>query len=707
MVSPQCKLWKNFWNRINRVLIRSEIARAAIAVVIMNWAVITDLSFAQQKYWIIFSDKGPGVPASGLLHPGSALYDQLKTDFQPHALTRRAKVLPSDALLSGEDLPLYSPYLERVKRAGAVIAQESRWFNAVSAVLTDTQVQTIRILPFVQRLEPVRSFAHVPSKVVQEIFPAVQSTSSFDYGPSLFQLRMVNILPLHSMGIDGEGVIIGMLDTGFRWRVHEALQNSTVLAEYDFIFHDDITANQAVDNPVQDFHGTLTMSLIGGYKPGTLIGASYKSSFILGKTEDIRSETRVEEDNWAAGIEWMERQGVDVVSSSLGYNIFDDGTGYTWADGDFNGRTSITARAAVRAAELGVLVCNSMGNEGNGDGIEGTMLTPADADSIISVGWVDFTRALSLASSTGPTNDGRTKPDVVAPGGPGVIFAVPPDGYSQSEEGTSLSTPFAAGSAALILSARPELTPMQVLNALRNNADTIDASVYSTVPNNFTGWGLVNAFKAALTFGPLFSNEPTLALLNGQNVIRTDVVSQFGIRSDSVLLQYTVGKSAVITSVNMVLDSTMFFPTSGRYHVTLPVLDSNALVRFYIDVVDSSGRRYRSPAPINTRVWEFHYGTTSLEESPLIPKAYALYQNYPNPFNGSTIIEYDLPASGMVNLKVYDILGREIATLYNGYHEGGTKIKEAFNASNLPSGVYFYRLRTASFTGTKKMVIMR
>src|SRR5689334_10852415 len=81
--------------------------------------------------------------------------------------------------------------------------------------------------------------------------------------------------------------------------------------------------------------------------------SAFDADFILGKTEDIRSETEVEEDNWAAGIEWMEGQGADVVSSSLGYNIFDDGNGYTWANGDFNGRTSVTAKAAVRAARLG------------------------------------------------------------------------------------------------------------------------------------------------------------------------------------------------------------------------------------------------------------------------------------------------------------------------------------------------------------------
>src|SRR5262249_54096746 len=158
-------------------------------------------------------------------------------------------------------------------------------------------------------------------------------------------------------------------------------------------------------------------------------------------------------------------------SSSLGYNDFDpqgpSPGDYTWANGDFNGRTSITAQAAVRAARLGIVVCDAMGNEGNGDGIVGTMLTPADADSIISVGAVTLAKQLAGFSSTGPTNDGRTKPDVVSPG-VGVYCAstAGPSSYF-FQSGTSLATPLTAGSAALILSARPELTPVQVRDALR------------------------------------------------------------------------------------------------------------------------------------------------------------------------------------------------------------------------------------------------
>jgi serine protease AprX len=689
------------------VLTRSGISRSTIVTLLVVRIFTAGQLFTQEKYWIYFTDKGFPAPPSASLEVGSPLYNEVISELHPHTLVRRAKVLPRNELISEADVPVYKTYIDAVRTAGGIIAQQSRWFNAVSAVMTPAQLQIARSFPFVLKTEPVKSFAHSGPKIFPASNRQSQSESSFDYGASLNQLLAINIVPLHSIGITGDGVLVGMLDTGFRWRVHEALQTRKVIAEYDFIFHDDTTANQAGDNPEQDAHGTMTMSLVGGYKPGMLIGAAYDVSFILGKTEDIRSEKRIEEDNWAAAIEWMERNGVDVVSSSLGYNIFDDGTGYTWVNGDFNGRTSITAKAAVRAAELGVIVCDAMGNEGNGDGVAGTMLTPADADSILSVGAVTFSRELADFSSTGPTNDGRIKPDVVAPGVPGIIFAVPPNGYSQGAEGTSLSTPFVAGSAALLLSARPELTPIQVRDALRNTADTIDAAVYPSVPNNFTGWGQVNAFHAALSFGPIFSNKPVTSVVNQQSVIGTNVVSKFGIKNDSVVFHYALGKSKDFVSLPMLLDSSMYFPSSGRYRVAVPAAKYDTLIQFYVDAVDSSGNWYRSPAPSNLQLWQFHYGVDTLRLSPSLPSKYTLYQNYPNPFNGATTIEFDLPVDEMISLKVYNILGEEVAALVNGKQEAGTKVKAAFEAANFPSGVYFYRLRTPSFESTKKMLILR
>lgn len=89
-----------------------------------------------------------------------------------------------------------------------------------------------------------------------------------------------------------------------------------------------------------------------------------------------------------------------------------------------------------------------------------------------------------------------------------------------------------------------------------------------------------------------------------------------------------------------------------------------------------------------------------------IPEDYKLKQNFPNPFNPSTVISYQLPERGMVELRVYDILGREVATLVEEVKEAGTYFAP-FNASSLPSGIYIYRLRTNQFTEVKKMTLIK
>jgi len=97
---------------------------------------------------------------------------------------------------------------------------------------------------------------------------------------------------------------------------------------------------------------------------------------------------------------------------------------------------------------------------------------------------------------------------------------------------------------------------------------------------------------------------------------------------------------------------------------------------------------------------------TAVENIAGIPTSYSLLQNYPNPFNPSTIISYQLPKSGLVTLKIYDVLGREVSTLVNEQKTAGT-YKVEFNGIQLSSGVYFYRLTTADFMQTKKMIFIK
>ncbi len=89
-----------------------------------------------------------------------------------------------------------------------------------------------------------------------------------------------------------------------------------------------------------------------------------------------------------------------------------------------------------------------------------------------------------------------------------------------------------------------------------------------------------------------------------------------------------------------------------------------------------------------------------------MPTEVALFKNYPDPFNPSTVIRYQLPEGNRVTLKIYNVLGQEVATLVNGTQDAGYKSVQ-FNADALPNGVYFYRLQVGAFYDVKKMIVAK
>ena len=100
--------------------------------------------------------------------------------------------------------------------------------------------------------------------------------------------------------------------------------------------------------------------------------------------------------------------------------------------------------------------------------------------------------------------------------------------------------------------------------------------------------------------------------------------------------------------------------------------------------------------------------TTSVQQSSNrdVPKDFALEQNYPNPFNPSTRIKFQVPSSGFMSLRMYDVLGREVATLVNEELKAGSH-EATFDATGLASGVYYYQLRAGEFTQTKRLLLLR
>ncbi|MFQ6092592.1 MAG: S8 family serine peptidase, partial [bacterium] len=398
-------------------------------------------SDARVAVWIFFTDKG--IFSKGKYQ---AACRQVERALPERAKWRRGKV---NWAVDFTDLPVRRDYVEAVLSFGVKHRTTTRWFNGMSAEVGVGGLEEIGRLPFVREIRLVNEAKREPIRVERDLekAPSPHPAYQLDYGPSLGQLEQINVPAVHELGYSGAGVIVCMLDTGFN-RNHQALGHIDLIAEYDFINRDDNTANEPGDPPGQESHGTSTLSALGGASSGHLYGPAYGAGFVLAKTEDISSETEVEEDYWVAGIEWADSLGADVASSSLIYLDW-----YTYEEMD--GNTAIITRAADMAAARGILVCNAAGNERDDEWYY--IAAPADGDSILACGAVDEVGQIAFFSSAGPTFDGRIKPEVVARGYyTRIADPSNPQGYYDGA-GTSFATPLVGGAAALLLEAHPEV----------------------------------------------------------------------------------------------------------------------------------------------------------------------------------------------------------------------------------------------------------
>jgi serine protease AprX len=417
------------------------------------------------------------------------------------SINRRMKVKGNSNVIDEQDLPIDNSYLQTVANNVVQVRHELKWFNAVSAIASKQQIDLLRNLPFVKEIDLVGRWKkragdeeEQPIKYSDET-PTASGTTSLDYGTSYTQLNQIKVPQVHNLGIYGQGVVVCVLDNGFRLLTHESFSSMNIIAQHDFVDHKE---SVIPNNPSTGFgsHGVNTLSTIGGYKPGQLIGPAFRADYILARTENDSSETPIEEDNWAAAIQWADSIGVDVTSTSLGYTTYDAPyTSWTWADMD--GNTTLVTRAADHAAWLGIVVVNSAGNGGAGDGVHNTLGAPSDGDSVIAAGAVTSAGVRSSFSSVGPTSDGQIKPDIMAMGSSvKVASSTSTTGYGTSN-GTSFSCPLSAGVAALIVCANPTLTAMEVRDAMRQTASQ------SATPDNLMGYGILNADSAIKYFGAL------------------------------------------------------------------------------------------------------------------------------------------------------------------------------------------------------------
>ncbi len=655
-------------------------------IVFLFILISVSLTAAQTKYLIYFKDKGVSPAAS--LHKSSALFKIAEKELSPQAIERRKQVMGEDNYVTYEDIPLNENYTNQIKQLGIKIENKLKWFNAVSCYLTDAQINQLKSLSFIDRVERVRVFKSRTNEnqLINENnsirqLNKITSPTSLNYGPSLTQNALSDIPVVHDLGITGKGVYVGILDNGFNWKINHSLQNLIVEKEHDYVQSDNDVSNL-------NGHGTAVFSLMAGFDPGNLIGPAYEARFFLARTENDASESKIEEDNYAAALQDMENAGVQITSSSLGYNIFDTiSTSYTFKD--MNGNTTISAKALNLAFNFGVSTFTAAGNErGNS---WNHIITPADAFNVITIGSVNSDKSLAFYSSPGPTYDGRIKPEVCAMG----TYPYHADGvgYSTSGYGTSYATPIAAGIAALLKSAWPHLTNVQIRKIFLECGDNTAA------PNNDRGYGLISAKKAV--------SYPNLEKVGDQYKIHKMFFDSNGIDSSSVMMIINIPNYFAWDPVIVSLS----YDGSLKYSYTFSSLPTGYQIEIQFSYKTKSGVTVHEPA---SGSYKFYWGDLNIDhltfakEENEIPTEFNLLQNYPNPFNPSTIISYQLSVTGFVTLKIYDVLGREITTLVNEFQLPGT-YNSTFSIlhSALSSGVYFYRLQAGDFVQTKKMMLLK
>lgn len=440
---------------------------------------------SQFTVWIYLTDKGTDIRADVL---------RLEESIPLKVMKRRLRQDDRRRLSDIYDLPLKERYVIKLMPYVDRIRQRSRWLNAVSAEVRGTSLEKISELPFISRLDTVKTFVYRDPEIWQNINISDLSHAArghaMDYGPSFNQLDQINIPALHDMGYSGKGILICMLDTGFNNLDHKAFSHLDIRATWDFV-NDDSNVDDEPNQMGIGNHGTNTLGTIGGFWPGELIGPAYGAGFILGKTENTEWERHIEEDHWVAAAEWAELLGADIISSSLGYREeFTHGESGYEAE-DMNGRTAVVTLGANIAAAKGVLIVNSAGNEGRETGLANTIIAPADSQDVLAAGAVDPSGRRTDFSSYGPSSDGRIKPDVMAQGS--LVYtaaADSPDGFV-SVAGTSFSCPLASGAAALVLEANPTWSNRDIMAALKNTAAGADH------PDNEMGWGILDAYRAA------------------------------------------------------------------------------------------------------------------------------------------------------------------------------------------------------------------
>ena len=401
--------------------------------------------------------------------------------------------------LDSTDLPVSQKYLRELEKQAAGIARgrekrrtewtiigTSRWHNTVLMRSNDVRLlEDLTELPFITEARQVwqspDSIERGQAKVkVHDGWNPWDSIRGEYYGNGRDQIEMLNGHRLHNIGHKGSGMTIAVLDGGFQnCDLIPIFQKTNILGVKDFVYPNSTHFYRETD------HGTKVLSAMAANEPQILVGTSPEARYWLLRCEDQQTEQPVEEDYWTMAAEFADSAGVDIISSSLGYNEYDNHLG-DYRLRDLDGKTALISRTASMLAGKGIILINSAGNLGMGPWKKITF--PADAQDILTVGAVNNDRKNAPFCGVGPTQDGRVKPDVTALGSPASLISG--RGTIIRDMGTSFSTPIVAGLVACLWQALPNKTALEIIDLIRQTS-----SQYQ-YPDNVYGYGIPNFWRA-------------------------------------------------------------------------------------------------------------------------------------------------------------------------------------------------------------------
>ena len=472
----------------------------------------------QYYYRVYFTDKGENIISN--FTPLELLSER--------AVKRREKAgIPVPDI---RDIPVSETYIDLIASFGFRLHCTSKWMNsALFRTETLSDLNSLTSLPFVLDVKIVKSpstKSHFKDKL--DFTYEISDPSGYDR-----PLSMVNGFPLHHSGYTGKGILIAILDGGFLYSDKASSLTSLrsrkgIKGTYDFVSNNKLVYDY-------HYHGTSVLSVLSGNIPGVIEGTAPGADFLLLRTEDSGSEFPVEEDFWVAGAEYADSAGADIISSSLGYSTFDDPSlGYKYSDMD--GNTTFITRAADIAASRGILVFTSAGNERNKEWIH--IIAPSDGDSVIAIGAVDGNNMTSAFSSSGPSADGRIKPDNVAMG-VNIPVQISQDIIARSS-GTSFSCPVVSGITACLMQAVPKAINSEIIKVLHSAADRFGK------PDSLYGYGIPDMVLALSKLQDTYVAKPDTESVISPNPSTGDIEITFRHTPEKLTVEIFSGNGRLI-----------------------------------------------------------------------------------------------------------------------------------------------------------------